>query len=131
MVGDPIANLINSLKTASQVEKDSVVLPYSKLAEAVLQVLQEEKYIESYKVNDSGNIKNLKAVLKYDDSGKSAITDCRRVSKFSKRIYAGVNDIKLVKNGFGSVILTTPQGVMSGKKAKEQKIGGEVLFEIW
>lgn len=133
MVGDAISNLIISLKNAGQAGKDSVSLPYSKMKESILEVLKKNDYIESYEVRGADNVttKKLHIVVKYNESGTPAITDVKRISKFSKRVYKGVQDIYPIRNGHGSTIFSTPQGILTDKEARKNKVGGEALFAIW
>jgi len=132
MVGDSISNLIISLKNASNAKKDNLSVPYSKMKEAILVVLKKNGYIESFEVRGADNIvtKNLFIVVKYVD-GKPAITDVKRISKFSKRVYKGVSDIYPIRNGHGSTIFSTPSGIITDKEARKTQVGGEALFAIW
>ncbi len=130
MVKDKISNLINGLKNASTSRKATLVFEYSNLSKAILDLLQKENFIEAVVVKEKDAKKDLKITLKYVD-GKPAINGTKRISKFSKRIYKGVKSIPTVKNGYGIAVITTPNGIVSGKMAREQKVGGEVLFEIW
>ena len=132
MVGDSISNLIISLKNASAAKKESLSVPYSKMKEAILVVLQKNDYIESFEVRgaEKASTKNLYVVLKYVD-GKPAITDVKRISKFSKRVYKGVHEIFPIRNGHGSTLFSTPSGIITDKEARKNKVGGEALFAIW
>lgn len=132
MVGDAISNLIISLKNASSAKKESLSVPYSKMKEAILVVLQKNDYIKSFEVRgaEKASTKNLYIVLKYD-AGVPAITDVKRISKFSKRVYKGVHEIFPIRNGHGSTIFSTPTGIITDKEARKNQIGGEALFAIW
>jgi len=132
MVGDSISNLIVSLKNASQAKKDSLSVPYSKMKEAILVVLKKNGYIESFEVRgaEKASTKNLYIVVKYVD-GKPIINDVKRISKFSKRVYKGVQDIYPIRNGHGSTIFSTPSGIITDKEARKNQVGGEALFAIW
>jgi small subunit ribosomal protein S8 len=130
MVGDKIANLINGLKTASAVKKETAEVPHSKLNVAILDLLKKENYVAGHKVLEDGPKKSIEVELKYED-GKTVIHDARRVSKLSCRVYSGKKDIRLVKRGYGLAVITTSEGVMSGREACKKKIGGETLFQIW
>ncbi len=127
MVNDPIADLLVRLKNASNVGKDRVTLPYSRLKHAVADILSKEGY-----VGEGVSKKNFSLVvpLAYKD-GKPAIVGTKRVSKPSRRMYMGVRDVRPVKQGYGLVVLSTPKGVMTGTQARAARVGGEVLFEIW
>lgn len=122
--------MIVRIKNAVDSKKESVVFPYSKLKLAVLDVLLKEGYIKSFGKKGKKVVKFIEVVLSYDGK-EPRINGVKRVSKTSKRIYLGTKDIRKVKNGLGSLILSTPKGIMTDKMAKEQKVGGEALFEIW
>lgn len=130
MVIDPIANLINGLKNASSQNLESVSLPYSKLKFNILTVLKKAGYIEDFEKKGKEVKKKLTITLKYEE-GEPKIVHARRISRFSKRVYKGVNDIYPVKNGYGLMVLSTPNGVVSDREARKQKVGGEALFEMW
>lgn len=126
---DPIANMLIAIKNAGFVKKASVTLPHSKMKEAIASLLKEEGYIKTYKV-DGDVKKTLEIVLEYKGS-TPRVTDVKRVSKSSKRIYTGVKDIAPVKYGHGLCVLSTPKGIMTDKLARKEMVGGEVLFTIW
>jgi small subunit ribosomal protein S8 len=130
MVGDKISNLINGLKNAYTAEHAVFSTPFTKMNLSILEVLKKENYIADYKESGEGKTKRLEVELKYED-GAPAISDVSRVSKQSKRVYTGYRDIIPVKQGYGISVVSTPQGVMTGKSAKEMKIGGEELFKVW
>ena len=129
MVGDKISQLIIKIKNASRVSKDDVLVENTKLNLGILEALKERNFIESFDIDKKTNKVNV--VLKYDDEGNSAITDVKRISKLSKRVYKSAKEITSVKNGYGMAVFTTPLGVMSDKQAREKNVGGEVMFEIW
>ncbi len=127
---DPISNMIVMIKNASDSRKESVVFPYSKIKVAILELLQKEGYIKSFGKKGKKVIKFIEVVLSYDGK-EGRINGVKRVSKTSKRVYFGTKEIKKVKNGVGSLIMSTPKGIMTDKMAREAKVGGEALFEIW
>ena len=129
MVGDKISNVIIKLKNASMVGKATTEVALSNLNTAILKVLKTEKFITDLEADKKS--RTISVTLAYDENGDSKITDVKRVSKLSKRIYRGSQEIKPVKNGLGLSIVSTPAGVMTGRQAREKKVGGEVLFEIW
>lgn len=114
------------ITNASRVGKDFVHVPYSALKESVSKVLHKEGYIGGVEVKNG----NLALTLSYKDK-RPAVQGAKRISKPSRRIYMGVRDVRPVKNGYGLLVLSTPAGVVSGKEAKEKRVGGEALFEIW
>ena len=129
MVVDNISNLIISLKNASTAGKDYLRVPATKINSAILNVLKENNFIVDFSKKDK-DAKDIKVVLKYED-GAAAITDVKRISKNSKRVYQSSKEIKNVRRGYGISVISTPNGVLSGSVARDQKVGGELLFEIW
>ena len=129
MVVDNISNLIISIKNASTAGKDYLNVPATKISNAILNVLKENNFIQDFSKKDKDS-KTIKVVLKYED-GSPVVTDVKRVSKNSKRVYQSTKEIKNIKRGYGISVLSTPNGVLSGQQAREQKVGGELLFEIW
>ncbi len=130
MVGDTISNLIISLKNAQKAKHTEVTFSYTNMKLAILEVLKKEGFIANVEKTGKDLKKKLIATLKYED-GTPAITDVKRKSKQSKRMYVGYKDLKTVRNGYGITVLSTPQGVMSNKQAAKLKIGGETLFTMW
>jgi small subunit ribosomal protein S8 len=130
MVGDKISNLIIGLKNAYIAKHAIFETPYTKMNESILSVLKKEGYITDFEDKGKGIDKTLSVELRYE-KGTPALTDVSRVSKQSKRVYLGYRDVVPVKQGYGSAIVSTPQGVMSTKEAKSKKLGGEELFRIW
>lgn len=128
---DPIADMMVRIKNAGDSKKESVVFGYSKLKLAILDALMKEGYIKSFGKKGKKVVKFIEVVLAYDETGKSKVNGIERVSKASKRVYSKSKDIKKVKNGLGSLILSTPKGIMTDRSAKEANLGGEALFKIW
>lgn len=133
MVKDKISNLIIKIKNGANAGKKSVSTPNSLFAESVLSLLQKEGFINGFskKGSDNGVVKEIEVELAYDESGKSKVTGVERVSKLSRRVYKGADEIIPVRNGFGVFVFSTPKGVMTGKEARKQNVGGEALFKIW
>ncbi len=131
MVIDSISNLIVNLKNAQERGLDSVRAPFSNLNSSILEVLKREGFVSDFSIKGKEVKKEIEIDLKYEDSGKPAITDVKRVSKQSKRVYKSVDKIHPVKNGYGRLILSTPAGILTDLDARKKKIGGEALFEIW
>ncbi len=128
MIADPISDFIIQLQNASRAGKTSVSLPSSKMKVAVAEVLAREGYLAS--VEKPKKASPLVVTLAYKN-GKSVISGVKRVSKPSRRVYTGVREVRPIKRGFGLVLLSTPNGILTGKQAQEARVGGEVLFEIW
>lgn len=130
MVTDPISNFIISIKNAAHAGKPTVRVPYSQLKEAVADVLMREGYLESAEKKGKKVRKYLEVALVFENE-RARVRDVKRVSKPSKRVYTSVREIMPVRHGYGRMILSTPQGVMTGEEARKAKVGGEVLFLIW
>jgi small subunit ribosomal protein S8 len=126
MVNDPIADFLVRLQNASMVGHASVALPYSSIKNAIAKVLEREGYLTS--VSKKNNA--LVVGLSYTGE-RPTINGVKRISKPSRRLYMGVRDVQPVKRGHGLLVLSTPLGVVTGKEARDKRVGGEVLFEIW
>ena len=130
MVTDPISDFLIRLKNANQAGKTEVAMPYSKMKQQLAVLLAQEGYIGETSKRGKKTIKDLVVTLKYVE-GKPVINGTQRVSKPSRRMYMGVRDVKPVKRGHGLLVLSTPAGIVTGKEAREKRVGGEVLFQIW
>lgn len=124
-------DLLIQLKNAQLVKKENIKFPYSIKAEKVLEILEKRKFISGFEKKGRGIKKVLDIKLKYDKEGHGAISGIKIVSKPSRHIYAGYKDIKAVKGGFGTAVISTSKGIIAGKEAKKEKAGGEIMFEIW
>ena len=128
---DPISDMIIRMKNAGDSKKESVTFPYSKVKLAILDVLLKEGFIKSFGKKGKKVVKFIEVGLIYDTEGRPRISGVDRISKSSKRVYMQAKDIRVVKNGYGLMVLSTPKGVVSGKFAKENNLGGEALFKVW
>ena len=127
---DPIADMITRIKNAVAAGHKDLVMPHSKLKMAVAKQLKDFNYIESFTLDESGQFKQMKLVMRY--VGKSpAISGVKRVSKPGRRIYKSSREIPRTLNGYGLTILSTNKGIMDGKTARKSNLGGEVLCQIW
>ncbi len=127
---DPITDMLNRIRNAQAVQKPEVLVPFSNLKNEIAMILAKENFLADVKKMAKGKGKVLKITLKYDN-GVSAIEGSKRVSKPGQRIYVGNDSIKKVKGGFGVSVISTPKGLMTGLQAKQAKLGGEVLLEVW
>ncbi len=127
---DQIADMLTRIRNAQQSNKADVVLSASKLKLAVAKVLYSEKYINDIAVFSDGNKNFLKIKLKYNDN-KPAISAINRISKQGQRIYVGKNAIPVIRNGFGTAIISTSKGVLTDRQARESGVGGEIICEVW
>ncbi|UFS62367.1 30S ribosomal protein S8 [Sulfurimonas sp. HSL-3221] len=131
MVNDLIADSLTRIRNAAMRRLDVTTLMHSKSVEAVVGILAEKGYIDSFNVVEDGNKKSINVVLKYDEAGKTVINEMKRVSKPGRRVYKGRDDIKRFKNGYGTIIVSTSKGVIPNDKAYELGVGGEVLCTVW
>jgi small subunit ribosomal protein S8 len=127
---DTIGDFIVRLKNAGAVGHQSVSLPHSRLKEAIARKLEVAGYIAGVEVTGKDVKKTLEVTLKYE-AGKHVISDVQRVSKPGRRLYTKVEEIFPVKFGKGSLILSTPKGILTDKEARSERVGGEQLFIIW
>jgi small subunit ribosomal protein S8 len=128
---DPIADYLTRIRNGIMAGHDAVVVPSSKLKERLSSILQQEGYIHSFKAVEHEDRNYLIINLKYTRGGENVIHGLRRVSRPGLRIYTGVRDIPEVNGGLGVAILSTPKGLLTGKDARKQNLGGEVLAHVW
>ena len=128
-MSDPIADLLTRIRNAQAVAKPVVTVPSSKVKIAITQVLADEGYIDGFKVKTEGGKSELQIALKYY-AGRPVIERIERVSRPGLRVYKGADAIPQVMNGLGVAIVTTPQGVMTDRKARANGVGGEVLCYV-
>jgi len=131
MVNDLIADSLTRIRNAAMRRLDVTTLMHSNTVEAVVGILTEKGYVESFNVVEDGHKKTINVVLKYDENGKTVINEMKRVSKPGRRVYRGRDEIKRFKNGYGTIIVSTSKGVIPNDKAYELGIGGEVLCTVW
>jgi len=128
---DIIADSLTRIRNAAQRRLETTTLLHSKMIEAIVSILKEKGYIEDYSILEDGNKRFIKVILKYDENGKSVINEIKRISKPGRRIYKGRDEIKRFKNGYGTLIVSTSQGVLPNDKAYSNGTGGEVICSIW
>ncbi len=126
---DPISDFLTRFKNAARAGNEEFIAPYSKIKADIAEILKQEGYLLNYEVV-TGERTTLKVSPKFID-GRPVLTDLKRVSKPGRRAYVGSQDIPRVLSGLGISILSTSKGVMSGASAKRQKLGGEILANIW
>ena len=131
-MNDPIADMLTRIRNANTAKHDTVDVPSSKMKLAIANILLEEGYIKKLDVVEDGVFKNLHITLKYGaDRNDKVITGLKRISKPGLRVYAGKDELPRVLGGLGIAIISTNQGVVTDKKARELQVGGEVLAFIW
>lgn len=132
MQTDPVSDMLTRIRNAARARHARVEVPASKLKIEIARVLKEEGYISTYKVVDESKTrKALRVFLKYTPDRRSVITNLQRVSRPGSRRYVGAKEIRGVVGGLGINILSTPRGVMTGRAARKEQIGGELLCEVW
>jgi small subunit ribosomal protein S8 len=131
MMTDPIADMLTRIRNAVSVERQHVDMPVSKLKRGVADVLKREGFIWDWKEIQAQPTSHLRLELKYGPSGEQIIRQIKRVSKPGCRIYSRAKDLRPVLNGMGISILSTSKGVVSDREARQQKLGGEVICQVW
>ena len=130
-ISDVIADMLTRIRNANNAKHETVDIPASNMKKAIADILVNEGYISSYTVVEDGKQGVIRVTLKYAQGKQKVIRGIRRVSKPGLRIYAGYEDMPKVMNGLGIAIVSTSKGIMTDKKARATKIGGEVLAFVW
>ncbi len=130
-MSDVIADMLTRIRNANNAKHQTVDIPASNMKKAIADILVREGYVKSYEVVDNGNQGIIRVTLKYLPGKGKVIRGIRRVSKPGLRIYASCEDMPSVMNGLGIAIVSTSKGIMTGKEAKAQNVGGEVLAFVW
>jgi len=128
---DPIADFLTRIRNANMIRKDRVEMPSSKLKRSLANVLKQEGFIRNYRYLDNKKQGVLRIYLKFGSEKERVITGIQRASKPSVRMYVGKDEIPRIRGGIGVAILSTNQGIMSGKQARKRGVGGEVLCYVW
>jgi small subunit ribosomal protein S8 len=130
MMTDPVTDMLNRIKNAQASQKEQVVVPFSNFKYEIAKLLESEKLVGKIEKKGRKAKKVIEIALKYEDK-TPAISGMRKVSRPGQRIYSPAHNIKPVKGGYGISIVSTSRGLMTGKDAKRQKLGGEILCEVW
>ncbi len=128
---DPIADMLTRIRNANIVSHAAVEMPSSNLKVELAKLLKEEGYISSYEIKESGSFKTLNVELKYDEKNKPVITNLRRISKPGLRTYCKSKNLPQVLGGMGIAIVSTSKGLLTDRKARKEKVGGEILCYVW
>ena len=132
MTMDPIADMLARIRNANTAKHDTVDIPASRMKTAIAQILLDEGYINKYEIIDDGNFKAIHITLKYNaNKSERIISGIKRISKPGLRVYAGKDELPKVLGGLGVAIISTNQGVITDRKARELNVGGEVLAFVW
>lgn len=128
---DPIADLLTRIRNAHIAKHDRLDLPSSKVRVEICKILKEEGFIRNFRLLETKPAPTLRIQLRYTREGLPAIRHMARVSRPGRRVYRGVDDIKPVRNGLGVGIISTSKGLLTDQRAREQRLGGEILCELW
>ena len=131
---DPIADMLNRIRNAQAVLKETVVIPFSSLKYEIAKILEKQELVEKLEKKGRKPRKVLEITLKYLSAGRTSspvISGLKRISKPGQRVYTGSKEIRPVRGGYGISIISTPKGLMTNKEAKRKKLGGEIICEIW
>ncbi len=130
-VTDPIADMLTRIRNAASSKHETVDIPASNIKKAIADILLEEGYISGVKLIDDGKQGIIRITLKYTANKRNVISGIKRISKPGLRVYTGKNEIPKVLGGLGIALLSTPKGIMTDKKARQEGVGGEVLAFVW
>ena len=131
-MSDPIADMLTRIRNANTAKHDTVDIPSSKMKLAIADILVKEGYIAKYELIEDGSFKTIRVTLKYGaDKNEKIITGLKRISKPGLRVYAGAEELPKVLGGLGVAIISTNEGVMTDKEARQLGVGGEVLAFVW
>ncbi|HEX4007020.1 MAG TPA: 30S ribosomal protein S8 [Acidobacteriaceae bacterium] len=128
---DPVADFLTRIRNSIRARHQKLDVPASKLKAEIARILKEEGYISNFKTTEENGRAVLRVYLKYGANNEAAIRDLERISRPGCRVYIGRGEIRRVQGGLGISIMTTPKGVMTGRQARREGVGGEVLCEIW
>jgi len=130
MMTDPIADMLTRIRNALRAEKQTVEIPASKVKVGIARVLKDEGYINDFRFLDVGPQGILRIYLKYGPEGEMVISRLQRVSKPSRRVYRGVDELPRVRNGLGIAVVSTSKGILSDRECRRERLGGEVLCTV-
>ena len=128
---DPVADFLTRIRNSMRARHQKLDVPASRLKSEIARILKEEGYIANFKPTEEDGRKVLRVYLKYGPNNEAVIRDLKRVSRPGCRVYLGRDEIRRVQGGLGISIMTTPKGVMTGRQARREGVGGEVLCEVW
>jgi small subunit ribosomal protein S8 len=128
---DPVADFLTRIRNSIRARHQKLDVPASKLKAEIARILKDEGYIANFKPTEENGQKIIRVYLKYGANNEAAIRDLQRVSRPGCRVYVGRDEIRRVQGGLGISIMTTPKGVMTGRQARREGVGGEILCEVW
>ena len=130
-VSDPVADMLTKIRNAGMARHEKVDIPTSRLKLEIVKILKIEGYIKNFKKANQDGANVIRVFLKYDEQTSPIIHGIEKVSKPGRRVYTGYKNMPRVFNGYGTLIVSTSQGVTTGKKAAEKKVGGEIICTVW
>ncbi len=128
---DPIADMLTRMRNAMMVKQSFTLIPASRMKEAIAQVLREEGFIARFETLRDGQFPMLKVYFKYTEKREPIVRGLQRISRPGCRVYTKKDEIPWVQSGLGTVILSTSRGIVSGKKARQLGVGGEIICKVW
>lgn len=131
MVGDPIGDMFVRIKNAGRARKQSASFSYSKTKMDIAKLLEKKGFVGEVSRRGKKNRRNIEAVLLYDNLGEGKISEIKRISKPSRRVYRGWRELKPIKSGIGLYIISSPAGIIDDTQARKLKVGGEIFGEVW
>ena len=131
MMTDPIADMLTRIRNANKAKFEKLEIPSSKIKVSIARILKEEGYIRNFSVVNDNKQGVLQIAMKYEGKGEAIISEIKRVSKPSCRMYVDKDAIPMIRSGLGLAILSTSKGIMSDKEARRQQVGGEVICTFW
>ncbi len=131
MHSDPIADLLTRIRNGAQARLATVQVPHSKIKLEILRILQAEGYIKSFEVTTESKFPAINIQMRYDSKRKPVISRIQRISKPGLRVYKANDELKPIRSGLATLIISTSQGVMTDREARRKHVGGEVLCEVW
>jgi small subunit ribosomal protein S8 len=130
-VSDPVADMLTKIRNASRASYEKVDIPSSKLKVEIVKILKNEGYIKTFKKISQNGRNQIRIFLKYDEESKPVLHGLQRLSSPGRRLYRGYKSLPRVLDGYGTLIVTTSRGVITGRKASEQRLGGELICSVW
>lgn len=128
---DPIADMLSKVRNAALAHHEGVDIPSSKLKLEIIKILKDEGYIESFNIVQDGSHTTIHIALKYDSSNNPILHGAKKISTPGRRVYSGYKELPRIFNGYGTMIVSTSSGVITGKKAAQKMVGGELICSIW
>lgn len=130
-VSDPVADMLTKIRNASLAKHEKVDISTSKMKLQIIKILKNEGYVKNFKKVTKDNFSYVRVYLKYDENQAPVIHGIQRLSTPGRRVYSGYRDMPRVFNGYGTLVVSTSIGVITGKKASEEKVGGELICKVW